>query len=78
MGLRLKDGIENKVFQRHFGKNILEIFDEKKLENLIKNNLINLNQDHIKITNQGLILANSIIAKIIEIVDINQQILTKN
>lgn len=66
MGLRLKDGIQNEVFQKHFGKNILEIFDKKKLENLIKNNLIEVNQNNIKITNQGLILANSIIAKIIE------------
>ncbi len=66
MGLRLKDGIENSVFQKHFGKNILEIFDKKKLENLIQNKLIMANQNNIKITPNGLILANSIIKKIIE------------
>ena len=65
MGLRLKNGIDNQVFYKHFSKNISEIFELEKLQNLIKNNLIIISQDNIKITNQGLILANSIIEKVI-------------
>ncbi|MES2677219.1 MAG: radical SAM family heme chaperone HemW [Pseudomonadota bacterium] len=67
MGLRLKNGIDNAVFQKHFGKNIEQIFDLEKLENLIKNNLIIVGKNNIKISSQGLILANSIIEKIIKL-----------
>lgn len=69
MGLRLKNGIDNSVFQKHFGKNISDIFDQKKLENLIKNNFLELNNSNIKIAPQGLILANSIIKKVMMIVE---------
>lgn len=65
MGLRLKDGIKNTVFQKHFGKNILEIFDLGKLQPLIENNFIFINADNIKITDHGLILANLITKKIL-------------
>lgn len=65
MGLRLKNGIDNSVFQKHFSKNIDEIFDLAKLQNLLKNNLILIDKNNIKITSQGLILANSVIKKVI-------------
>jgi len=65
MGLRLKNGIDNSVFQKHFSKNIDEIFDLEKLQNLLKNNLILIDRNNIKITSQGLILANSVIKKVI-------------
>ncbi|MFT5703018.1 MAG: oxygen-independent coproporphyrinogen-3 oxidase [Rickettsiales bacterium] len=64
MGLRLKNGIDNAVFQQHFGKNIEQIFDFNKLENLVENNLIIINQKNIRISPKGLILANSIIEKV--------------
>jgi coproporphyrinogen III oxidase-like Fe-S oxidoreductase len=66
MGLRLKEGIKNEVFQKHFGKNISEVFDSVKLEHLIQNQLIEINQNHIKIPEKSLILANSIISKIVD------------
>ena len=65
MGLRLKNGIDNSVFQKHFSKNIDEIFDLAKLQNLLKNNLILIDKNNIKITSQGLILANLVIKKVI-------------
>jgi len=66
MGLRLKNGIDNFVFQKHLNKNIDEIFDLGRLQSLTENNLILLNANNIKITNQGLILTNSVIKKVIE------------
>jgi putative oxygen-independent coproporphyrinogen III oxidase len=66
MGLRLKNGIDNAVFQNHFSKNINEIFNFQKLENLVNNGLIEVGEKNIKITNRGLILANSVIKKVIE------------
>jgi coproporphyrinogen III oxidase-like Fe-S oxidoreductase len=65
MGLRLKKGIDNSIFQKHFGKNIFEIFSLEKLKILLENNLISIDENNIKINNQALILANSIIKKII-------------
>ncbi|MCE3255577.1 MAG: hemN [Rickettsiaceae bacterium] len=66
MGLRLKEGIDNQIFQKHCSKNIDEIFDLKKLEILVQNNLVEIANNNIKIPYQSLILANSIIRKIIE------------
>ncbi len=66
MGLRLKKGIDNAVFQKHFGKNIEQIFNLAKLQNLIQNKMILIDKNNIKISNQGLILANSVIAKVIK------------
>jgi oxygen-independent coproporphyrinogen-3 oxidase len=67
MGLRLKNGIDNQVFQKHFGKNISQIFNFQKLELLTKNNLLLIDNNNIKITNNGLILANSVIKKVIDL-----------
>ncbi len=66
MGLRLKKGIDNQVFQKHFGKNINEIFDLKKLQSLIDNRLIFIDEKNIRISSHGLILANSVIDKVIK------------
>ncbi len=65
MGLRLRNGIDNQVFQQHFGKNISEIFDARKLQKLIENNLILVGANNIRITNTALILANSVVEKVI-------------
>jgi oxygen-independent coproporphyrinogen-3 oxidase len=66
MGLRLKKGINNNVFEKHFGKNIEQIFNFKQLFNLVENNLIKVDKRNIKITDKGLILANSIIDKVLK------------
>jgi putative oxygen-independent coproporphyrinogen III oxidase len=66
MGLRLKEGISNSVFQKHFGKNIDEIFDLEKLADLIKNEIIFIDSAVIKITPNNLVLTNSIIKRILK------------
>lgn len=66
MGLRLENGIDNSFFYNHIDKKISEIFNFKKLEILKKENLIEFNQDFIRISKNGKILTNSIIAKICE------------
>ncbi len=66
MGLRLKDGIDNSVFQKHFRKDISKIFDFQKLKPLVNNGLILIDKKNIRITNQGLILTNSVIEKVID------------
>ncbi len=66
MGLRLENGIDNSFFHNHIDKKISEIFNFEKLEILKKENLIEFNRDFIKISKNGKILTNSIIAKICE------------
>ena len=66
MGLRLKSGIDNQVFQKHFSKNITEVFDFAKLDYLVQNKLLKVDDKNISITSNNLILANSIIRKVIE------------
>ncbi|MFT6258463.1 MAG: oxygen-independent coproporphyrinogen-3 oxidase [Rickettsiales bacterium] len=65
MGLRLKEGIRNSVFQKHFGKNIDDIFDVEKLNDLIKNEMIFIDSDVIKITPNNLVLTNGIIKRVL-------------
>lgn len=65
MGLRLKEGINNKIFQQHFNKNYQDLLGIKNLQKLAASNLIKLSDDNIKITNQGRILTNSIIENIL-------------
>lgn len=65
MGLRLKDGIDNKVFKKFFDKNIDEIFDAKKLEFLKNNYLIDFDSNRIAVTDHGRLLSNSIINKLL-------------
>lgn len=64
MGLRLKSGISNEVFFNHFGKNLEEIFDFKKLKNLSDQGLIEFDPDFIRITDDSRLLTNAIIEKI--------------
>lgn len=65
MGLRLKAGIPNKIFQQFFAKNIEEIFDVKKLQALERQGLISLTNDYIKIIDNVRILTNAIIIKVV-------------
>ena len=64
MGLRLPAGIDDKIFQTHFKKNISEIFDLKKLQSLAKQGLINITDESINIPESKRLLTNSIIEKV--------------
>ncbi len=66
MGLRLPQGISNQIFQTHFKKSIVEIFDFKKLQRLVVQGLLIIEKDKIKISPQARLLTNSIIFKVCE------------
>lgn len=63
MGLRLKDGIQDEIFYPHFKKNLRDIFDFKKLQNLENQGLIMIEQNSIKIPEKSRLLTNAIIEK---------------
>lgn len=64
MGLRLPQGISDEFFQRHFKKNLREIFDFKKLQILENQGLISLGENEIKIPSSSRLLTNAIISKV--------------
>jgi len=64
MALRLKNGIENKIFYEILQKNLTEVFDYEKLEKLANQGLIKIDSDSIKIKDDKRILTNAIIAKV--------------
>ncbi len=57
LGLRKIEGISVKSFKNKFGENPLFIF-KNELSKLVNENLIQVNDDYIKLTNKGLDLAN--------------------
>ncbi len=67
-GLRLSEGIDERVFQRHFNKNFFDIFDDLKLQNIAKQGLIVLSENQMKIPANSRLLTNAIIAKVCEAV----------
>lgn len=64
MGLRLPQGISDQIFQTHFGKNLEQIFDFKKLQVLADQGLIEIGAGEIKIPNRSRLLTNAIISKV--------------
>ncbi len=68
MGLRLSDGINDKIFIDHFCKKLEQIFDLEKLQKLEKQGLIKLSPDNIKIAEKSRLLTNQIINKVSEAV----------
>ena len=65
-GLRLENGVSNELFLEHFNKNIVQIFDLGKLNKLQDQDLIEFNDDSIKISPDRKILANEIIFRVCE------------
>lgn len=55
--LRTIEGINLKKYEEKFGLNPKKIY-KKELDKLVKENLIEVNDEHIKLTNKGLDLAN--------------------
>jgi len=66
MGLRLRDGISDKIFQNHLNKKLREIINFEKLRVLEKTGIIILSEERIKIADKSRLLSNSIIEKICE------------
>jgi oxygen-independent coproporphyrinogen-3 oxidase len=67
MGLRLKNGINDEIFYRHFKKNLAEIFDFERLKTLENQGLVELSTSSIKIPDKKRILTNSIILKVLKL-----------
>ncbi|MBM3580333.1 MAG: hypothetical protein FJX34_06150, partial [Alphaproteobacteria bacterium] len=65
MGLRLREGIRNNIFQTHFQKNLDEILDIKKLQMLADQGIIDFSENHIRVTDSARILTNSVIEKVL-------------
>ena len=57
LGLRKISGIRIQEFKNKFGKNPIYVY-RKELEKLVKENLIEVDGDNIKLTNKGLDFAN--------------------
>jgi oxygen-independent coproporphyrinogen-3 oxidase len=65
MGLRLKDGINDKNFRKFFNKDIVEALNPTKLEYLKNKNLIEYSPQYIRTTLLGANLLNSVLLKLI-------------
>lgn len=66
MGLRLREGISDRIFQNHLNKKLREIIDFEKLRVLENKGMIILSEERIKIADKSRLLSNSIIEKICE------------
>ena len=64
LGLRLIKGIKIEEFNQKFGKDLLELYGEK-IENLIKRELISIENVYLKLTAMGLDLANQVFVEFI-------------
>ncbi len=60
MGLRLQEGISNKIFLKFFNKNITEIFNLEKLQNLVE-----FDGEFLRIADDKRIVANAVIEKVL-------------
>ena len=67
MGLRLKDGINDEIFQSHFGKKLSEIFDFEKMRILENQGFIEIKEGSIKIPDKSRLLTNAIISKLVNL-----------
>ena len=57
LGLRILDGISVNKFKEKFTENPIYLF-RKELEKLVKEGLVEIDLDNIKLTNKGLDFAN--------------------
>ena len=60
MGLRKKNGVSFKEFEKIFNKNFLALYSDVVLK-LEKENLINVTKDRVRINEDKVLLSNSII-----------------
>ena len=71
MGLRLDSGIDLSIFLKFFNKDFFEIFDKNKINFLIKNNFLKIENNHLKIPLNQRIITNKIIEKTCESINLN-------
>lgn len=69
MGLRLSAGIDIKIFEKHLGQNFAndfyKIFNQKKLDFLLQNGFLKIDDNHLFIPQEKRILTNSILKKLV-------------
>lgn len=65
-GLRTRDGIDCLKFRKIIGKSPLFYFDSVILENYIKEGLVLLDENFVKLSNKGILLLNSICSNLIK------------
>ncbi len=66
MGLRIREGIDKKDFAEKTGKDFEEILDKKFLQKLCDEGLMIINENSVKLTNEGLLLHTNIVKKLSE------------
>ena len=57
LGLRKINGVNIKNFEIKFGKNPFDVYN-KKIQKLLEEDLIKIDEDNIRLSNKGLDLAN--------------------
>lgn len=65
MGLRLRAGIDCRIFQKRFGKDLTAVYPAS-IQELIKQGLLECSEDHLFCTNKGFELLNSVLVRIME------------
>jgi putative oxygen-independent coproporphyrinogen III oxidase len=65
MGLRLEEGINRARFQHEFGLDIIEIFNNDFLNDMIKSDYIALNNEIVRINPKGILLLNYLIKNLL-------------
>lgn len=63
LGLRLKRGIDLKLFEKKYNKKLIDIYN---YEELIKNNLLFLNNNYLAINKNKMYISNKVISELLE------------
>lgn len=68
MGLRKREGVSRALFQRRYGRALDECFSEQ-ITMLVARGLLQSEQDRIKLTEKGLLLANEVFEQFIAVIE---------
>lgn len=61
MGVRLAEGINLSAVKTRYGIDLISKLNSQKLKNLADNQLLSIENQHLRLTNQGMLVANKII-----------------
>ena len=64
MGLRMREGVSDRVFKSKYGLSYMEVFGEA-VEELTENGLLEKNKEIIYLTDKGRLLGNEVFEKFI-------------